>query len=77
MFGRIVKAGIRNKKTTLLGLIGGLLVILKAAHAVLDDDPATVLDAQAVYEAGAGIVMILWGLISRDADKTSKDSGVE
>ena len=74
---RLIRAGTKNWKTTLAGVLGGLLIILAAAQAFLDDDPTTVPDSGAVIEATVGIIMIIWGFLSRDADKTSRESGVE
>lgn len=71
-----MKAGLRSWKTSALGIIGGLVVLLNSAAAFIDDDPNTVLDMNIVTEAIVGIVMILWGIFSRDADKSSQDSGI-
>lgn len=76
MLRKTLAAGTRSWKTTALGIIGGLVVLLNSATAVLDTDPATTFDLNQVSEAVVGITMILWGLLSRDADKSSRESGV-
>jgi uncharacterized membrane protein HdeD (DUF308 family) len=77
MWKTLIRAGSKNWKTTLAGIIGGLLIILAALQAFLDDDPNTIPDQKAAIEAAVGIVVILWGFISRDADKSSRESGVK
>lgn len=72
----IVKLGKVNWKTSLMGIITGLMVLLTAAKTLLDDDPATNPDMNTVVEAITGICIIFWGILSRDADKSSQDSGI-
>lgn len=64
-------------KSTSAGIIAGVLVILTAAHALLDGDPETVPDADAVMNAIVGICLIVWGVVTRDGDKTSSETGAE
>ena len=73
---KALAAGARNWKTTLAGIVGGLLILLAAAQDWLDGDPDTRPDASAVIEAAIGIVVIAWGFVTRDADKSSQDSGI-
>lgn len=72
----IVKLGKINWKTSLLGIISGLMVLLAAARTLLDGDPETNPDIGTVSEAITGIALIIWGIITRDADKSSQDSGI-
>ena len=65
---RLLRIGKKNPRTTTLGIIGGLLVILSAFQALLDDDPKTVFELDVVLEAAVGIVVILWGILTKDAD---------
>jgi len=73
---KLIRAGTKNWKTTTAGILGGLLIILGAAQAYLDGDADTIPDFQAATQALSGIVIILWGFFSRDADKSSQDSGI-
>jgi hypothetical protein len=72
----ILHVGKVNWKSSLLGIITGLMVLLAAARTLLDDDPATNPDIGTVSEAITGITLIIWGIITRDGDKSSQDSGV-
>ena len=76
MAPKIVKAGAKSWKTTVLGLVTGLIVVLGAVQAWVDGDPATVPDGNAAIQALVGIAIIVWGWVSRDADTSSKASGV-
>lgn len=73
---RSLTAGAANWKTTTTGIVTGLIVILTAVRAWLDGDPATVPDANAALQAAAGIALMVMGFFSRDADKSSQDSGI-
>ena len=70
-------AGLRNWRTTVLGVISGLLIVLHALQAFLDDDPATVPDWGAAIEAISGIVLAVALLFTRDANVTSEESGAK
>lgn len=70
-------AGAKNWKTTTAGAIGGVLIVLTAVMHWLDGDPSTVANWDAALTATMGIVVMLWGLLSRDADISSRTSGAE
>lgn len=65
---------VKNWKTTLTGLIAGLVVVLTAIRQYLSGEPV---DGDVVIEAIVGISVILMGLFARDADKSSKQTGVK
>ena len=60
-------------KTTAAGLVVILLAILTQARNLLDSDPATVFDLDAVLAAGAGIGL----LFARDNNVSSEQAGVK
>ena len=70
----VIKSGTKNWKTTISGLLAGGVLIANQIIALIDSDPATMFDLK-VLLAGLGAVGIGW--FSRDADKTSKQSGAE
>jgi len=72
----LIKLGKVNWKSSLLGIITGLIVLLAAARTLVDNDPETNPDISTVAEAVTGIAIIIWGIITRDADKSSQDSGI-
>lgn len=65
-----------NWKTTTAGAMGFLITVLVSLQAVLDGDPETVADWNDAVPALFGLVMLLIGLFSRDADKSSEDEEV-
>lgn len=69
-----VKAGAKNKLTTGAGLVGGIPVAVSEIVALVDKDPATVFDWRALVVA---IAVIVIGLLSRDANKSSEASGAQ
>lgn len=65
----------KSWKTTILGVAVLLIAVSRGAIALLDGDPSTVLDLQAILEALAGLG-IGGGLIAaRDNDKSSENVG--
>lgn len=66
---KAIRAGVANWRTTVAGIATGLCVVLAAVSAWLDGDPSTVADTGEVFEALAGVGMILWGLLSKDGDQ--------
>lgn len=64
-----LRDGMTNWRTSVAGIATGLCVVLAAISAMVDNDPNTVADAGQVWEAIAGIGMILWGIFSKDGDK--------
>lgn len=67
-----IKADLKSWKTTLLGVVAGLMLLLPQVKAVLDDDPKTVIDYNIVV-AALGTMGI--GVAAKDGDKTSEDVG--
>lgn len=66
---RTIRAGMSNWRTSVAGIATGLCVVLAAVSAALDGDPSTNVDSGQVFEALAGIGMILWGIFSKDGDE--------
>jgi hypothetical protein len=69
-------AGLKSPKTLWAGVIGAAVVILTQIGYALDEDAATTLDANEILAAVVALYMLINGLISRDADKSSEDSGL-
>ena len=67
-----IVAGLRNPKTTVLGILAALAAIINAIVFILDGDPATNPDWATV---AATVATALGLLFARDADKTSAQSG--
>ena len=63
---------IKSWKTTALGLLGGLMMVIPQIQAMLDDDPETVF-VKSVFMAG--LAMIGLGISAKDGDKTYKELG--
>ncbi len=59
----------KSWKTTAMGIITSLGAILTQAGALLDDDPATVFDINALWVAIAAMGLVF----ARDNDKSSED----
>lgn len=71
---RFLTAGIRNWKTTTLGVILIATTLLDAIRAVIDGDPSTGINPeQVIAQVTIGIGLI----VGRDADKTSEQSGAK
>lgn len=65
---------LKSWKTTALGFIGGLMMILPQIQAMLDDDPETVF-VKSIFMTG--LAMMGFGIAAKDGDKTSKDLGLD
>ena len=61
---------IKSWKTTLLGILGGLLVIIPQVIAVLDGNDATEFSLKAVI---AGLALMGLGIAAKDGDKSTED----
>jgi len=61
-------------KTTVLGVIGGLILILTQASNLLDNDPATLFELSQ-FIAGLGMLGVGW--FARDNNKSSEDVGAK
>lgn len=61
---------LKSWKTTALGIIAALLLILPQIQAMLDADPATVASWEA-FATGLGILGI--GAFAKDGDKSTED----
>ena len=60
--------------TTLLGIAGAVLILATQAIALLDNDPATVFELEAVL---AALAIFGIGAAARDNNKSSEDVGVK
>lgn len=64
----------KSSKTTAVGVIGGLALILTQVWYQLDTDPTTVFELSKVIE-GLGLMGI--GFFARDNDVTSEQAGAK
>lgn len=69
----------RSRKTTTLGLIGAVGVLMVAISRLFDGDPSTSVDVAGALDALGAILAFAGiagaGLFARDDDVTSEDSG--
>lgn len=61
---------LKSWKTTLCGIIGALVMLLPQVLAVLDNNPATIVNWQIVM---AGLAMLGIGVAAKDGDKSTED----
>ena len=61
---------LKSWKTTVAGLVGGLMLILPQLMAVLDDDPETVFVKTTFM---TGLAMMGVGIAAKDGDKSTED----
>ena len=73
MTAKIVQNAAVSWKTSVAGVVAGLMVILPEVQSILDADPATNPDWNLIV---AGITVILGFAAARDGDKSSQDVGV-
>jgi len=73
MFTRLITAILANRKTTVASILAAVTVIFGAVREVIDGDPMTNPDWNVVVPV---VIAALGLLFSRDADKSSQDSGV-
>jgi len=64
----------KSTKTTIVGIVGGLAIILTQVYHALDADPATVLDFEAIVGA---LALMGIGWFARDKDVTSEQQGLK
>ena len=67
-----LSASTKSIKTTVVGVLAVLMAVLGAAQLLLDGDPATSPDWNAV---GAAIMAGVGLILARDGDKTSEEVG--
>lgn len=65
---------LKSWKTTALGFLGGLALIIPELQALIDGDPATVFNKAALM---AGLAMLGIGVNAKDGDKSSKELGLD
>jgi hypothetical protein len=63
---------LKSIKTTIAGVIAGLLIILPQLQNLLDADPATLCSWEAI---ATGLAVMGIGILARDGNLTSKDVG--
>jgi len=68
-----MKAATKSWKTTALGILGALALVLAATHAQLDADPVTVADWASAITGALALLGI--GVAARDHDVTSESAG--
>lgn len=64
----------KSWKTTALGFISGLLIILPQIQNLLDGDPETVF-SETIFMTGFALMGL--GIASKDGDKSSKEIGLD
>ena len=61
---------LKSWKTTALGFLGGLALMIPQIQAMLDDDPETIF-AKSVFLTG--LAMMGFGFAAKDGDKSTED----
>lgn len=74
--GKTLEAGVRSWKTTAASVIASATILMQSLQFAWDNDPSTTVDSDAMLKAVAAMAVLAWGLMSRDADLSSQDSGV-
>ena len=69
-----LKADLKSVKTTVLGIVSGLVMILTQVLYVLDSDPETT-GSMSLIVTGLGMLGV--GVFAKDGDKSSEDVGVK
>ena len=69
-------AAFASTKTTVIAVCVVLVVIAEAVIAQVDEDPATIANYQAIFDAVVALLIALGFLASRDSDKSSQDVGI-
>lgn len=72
-FAKLMK-DLKSWKTTALGFISGLLIILPQIQNLLDGDPETVFSETVCM---TGFALMGFGIAAKDGDKTSKELGLD
>jgi len=75
--GKTLNAAIKSKNTTITALITAIIAILSALLALFDGDASTAVDMNLLFVSALAGITALQGLLSRDADKSSQDVGIE
>lgn len=65
---------LRNPRTTLVALLGAIVILLNQLVAVVDSDPETVFSLDAVINA---LAVLGIGLFARDSNVTSEQAGAK
>lgn len=74
--GKALAAGLKSKNTSITGLLLGLIAVLNGLLPGFDNDLTTSVDLNTMVVSGGLIIAAIQGLLARDADKSSQDSGV-
>ena len=61
---------LKSWKTSLIGLLGALVILIPQLLAVIDGNPATILSLKAVL---TGLAMLGIGVAAKDGDKSTED----
>lgn len=65
---------LKSWKTSILGIIAGLLIILPEIRNFLDGNPETMLNETVIL---TGLAMMGIGVSAKDGDKSSKQLGID
>ena len=65
-----LKMDLKSWRTTILGIIAGLVVILPQIAAMIDGDPATEFSMKILI---GGFALMGIGIAAKDGDKSTKD----
>ena len=60
----------KSWKTTAMGFLGGLMIVIPQIQAMLDDDPETVF-VKSIFLTGLAMMGI--GIAAKDGDKSTED----
>jgi hypothetical protein len=61
---------LKSWKTTALGFLGGLMLVIPQIQAMLDDDPETIF-VKSLFMTG--LAMMGFGIAAKDGDKSTED----
>lgn len=67
--------GVKNWRTTLAGILTSLLVILGGVLALIDNDPDTVIDSNAVLAALTAMMIAVWAWFTKDGKPDDDSDG--
>lgn len=71
---RFLVSAVGSRRTTVVGVLAFLGVLIAQTVNALDEDPATVFSGEAVL---LGLGVMVGGIFAKDGDKSSEDAGIK